>query len=284
VKRRLGQLRTSRPVFFFHLPKTAGTTLHRILSAEFREADICPANNWTELLEMDQEALAGYRLFKGHFYGELSGFLGRRPYTFTLLRDPVERALSHYGHVMRDPAHYFHRRAVELGSLDAYLADPVTRMTVSNFQTRLLALNALPQEIFHGLSAEQRKAGDLERQLETVELDASSSQVLARAQRRLSEFGFVGFTERFEESVALLCYELGWTFPEHIADENINSARLKRSEVSDSSLRLLLELNQLDLELYRRASVIFRERMKRMFSGLLQHNEQSLLRKLARVF
>lgn len=275
-----GQL--ERDVFFYHLPKTAGTTLQVILGARFRQPDICPAHNWTELLALDPQTAGRYKLFEGHFYGGLEPFLDRDIYTFTLLRDPIERALSHYGHVLWDSGHYLHHRAVELGSLDAYLKDPVTRLTVSNFQTRLLALKADPQEMFRGLSDSQRKDWALERKLETMEPPILDSQMLEEAQARLSQFGLVGLTERFEESVALLCHELGWDFPAQISDENVNRARPKRTQIPDSALSLLTELNQLDIELYRWAEVIFRQRLCTLFSALIKHHGHGLLPKLTK--
>lgn len=271
---------SQRDVFFYHLPKTAGTTLQVILNTQFHPSDICPAHNWTDLLALDPKALGRYKLFNGHLYGGLGQFLNRDLYTFTLLRDPIERALSHYGHVLRDPGHYFHHRAIELGGLDAYLKDPVTRVTVSNFQTRLLALAAAPQAIFHSLSDSQRKDRALERQLETMPPPIPDSRMLEEAKARLSLFGFVGLTERFEESVALLCHELGWRFPAQIVDENVNSVRPKRAQISDSELRLLIELNQLDIELYHWAEALFRQRLCALFSALLNPPGQGLLPKL----
>jgi hypothetical protein len=196
-----------------------------------------------------------------------------------MLRDPIERALSHYGHVLRDSSHYLHHRAVKLGSLDAYLKDPITRLTVSNFQTRLLALKSDPQAIFRNLTDSQRKDWALERKLETMELHISDNQMQEEAQARLSQFGFVGLTERFEESVALLCHELGWRFPAKISDENVNRARPKRSQISDSDLNLLTELNQLDHELYLWAEIIFRHRLCTLFAALLKCRRQGLVQK-----
>jgi hypothetical protein len=274
--------RLDRDVFFYHLPKTAGTTLQVILGSGFRQPDICPAHNWTELLAVDPQITGRYKLFMGHFYGGLDQFLGRDLYTFTMLRDPIERALSHYGHILRDPSHYLHHRAVELGSLDAYLKDPIARLTVSNFQTRLLALKSDPQAIFRNFTDSQRKNWALERKLETMELHISDNQMLEEAQARLSQFGVVGLTECFEETVALLCHEMGWDFPAQIAYENVNRARPKQAQISNSALSLLTELNQLDHELYHWAEVIFRQRICTLFATLLKCHRQGLLPKFTK--
>jgi hypothetical protein len=57
----LRSVRLERDVFY-HLPKTAGTTLQAILGTVFRQPDICPAHNWTELLAVDPQITDRYKL------------------------------------------------------------------------------------------------------------------------------------------------------------------------------------------------------------------------------
>ena len=50
----------------------------------------------------------------------------------TFLRHPVERALSHYGHIMRHAGHCLHAWARELNDFGAFLRDPTLFTYVSN--------------------------------------------------------------------------------------------------------------------------------------------------------
>ena len=97
--------------YFFHIPKTAGTSLNNVLSAVFAENEICPPGLWHELLRYDPKELTKYKLFRGHFYAYLNVVVDLPLRGFVFLRDPIERALSHYGHVVREPNHYLHLRA-----------------------------------------------------------------------------------------------------------------------------------------------------------------------------
>ena len=76
--------------------------------------------------------------FRGHFLTHLEPYLGRKLATFTMLRDPVERTISHYYHVRRDPDHPSHEDTSRM-SLREFCVDPLTRHMVENFQAGYLA-------------------------------------------------------------------------------------------------------------------------------------------------
>jgi hypothetical protein len=89
--------------YFCHIPKTAGTSLNKALNSTFQESEICPPHPWRDLLAYKNLPLTSFRLFREHFYRPFEEFVGRRLHAFTILRDPIERALSYFGHVIREP-------------------------------------------------------------------------------------------------------------------------------------------------------------------------------------
>ncbi len=92
---------TTRPLVFFHIPKTAGTSLIELLARNFAAADIyrmTDVHRPIDHLATDVEiAVAdGKRLICGHFpYPAVDG-LRAEVVPFTMLRDPVDRIVSLY--------------------------------------------------------------------------------------------------------------------------------------------------------------------------------------------
>jgi hypothetical protein len=239
------------PLYFLHIPKTAGTSFISILHQRFPAEVICPACLWSDLLRIPTEHRATYRLYRGHFYAYLGPFLGRRLRHVTFLRDPIERSLSHYAHVVREPPHYFHARAREQGDLLTFLRDPATNPLISNFQTRSLALSLDPSAFAETLAPAEIDAFGLERALETtMPASLSDAELLARAKAMIDECVAVGLVEHFRESVGAIARRLRW--PDVSADPRLNIApgRPGRDALDPETLALLREQTSLDRELY----------------------------------
>ncbi|MCY7281976.1 MAG: hypothetical protein LH679_00760, partial [Cyanobacteria bacterium CAN_BIN43] len=43
---------------FIHIPKTAGTTLTSLLNSKFHQSKICPAEVWSEIVDIPIQKLA----------------------------------------------------------------------------------------------------------------------------------------------------------------------------------------------------------------------------------
>ena len=228
-----------------------------ILAQHYKPVDIAAAFTWTTLLGIDREMLSRTRLFQGHFYGPLEQVTGTHCNVFTILRDPIERALSHYGHVFRDEKHYLHQRAHELGTLDAYLEDRTTQMTISNFQSRMLAMDFDVQTFYSNMTPEERRRWRLEQHMETTDFGLTGDQIFSAAQAKLDSFFLVGITEKFPATLALLCHKLGWKYPMDSSAQNINVERPRQTELAEHTLRRLRELNSVDIALYTSACNAF---------------------------
>lgn len=245
------------PIYFLHIPKTAGTTFNQFLEEHVDGYDVCPAHLWHQLVTLPAEEVSSRRLIWGHFYSFLYKHVPDPLRYVVFLRDPIERALSHYGHVVKHSGHYLHRRAIELGTFNAFLRDPETATTVSNFQLRALALDLDPQAIARSITAQDLSDLELERRLETAPFDRPLGHMLETAKLRLQQMCFVGITERYEESIELFCRSFGWSRPEAIETHNVNASRLQQGELSHTDLLLLREMNQADYELYDFAYELF---------------------------
>lgn len=249
--------RQPRAYYFHHIPKTAGTTLNAALLDIFAPDQICPPWVWHQLLKYEKQSLKQFQLFRGHFYAALEPFLGFPVRSFVFLRDPKERALSHYGHVMRAPQHYLHEKAVKLQTFEAFLQDPETRETVSNFQSKCLASTFDPRVLAAGLTAMELENFELERQIETAPSMMTPEHLLNEARSALHRFECICITEHFNDSLKLLGKTFKWDFKNYRQPENQNLQRTRIEDLSSKETTLLHELNTIDIHLYNEAKFTF---------------------------
>ncbi|HYC14355.1 MAG TPA: sulfotransferase family 2 domain-containing protein [Stellaceae bacterium] len=238
-------------IAFVHIPKTAGTTLNSMLARQYSSDDLHevmmrgmswiaprrrilprPLISFSKLHRL-KSALRHPRcprLIHGHFDVSIMRLFPPGARCFTLLRDPVERAISHYYHYRRmtaDPAHPL--------AMKSTLAEWVSGrglVEMDNGQTR-------------------RLAGEMDRPCGSV-----NAEMLERAKSNLAGFAVVGLTERFHESLLLLQRAFGWTL-DTLPPRNVGQNRPRRSEVSEEALQAIERSNYFDAELYRFAAGLF---------------------------
>jgi hypothetical protein len=80
---------------FLHLPKTGGTSLRLHFAAHFTPEEICPERH-SNLRAYSVDELRQWRFFSGHFDADEIRRIPRPLFVVTVLRDPIERLLSHY--------------------------------------------------------------------------------------------------------------------------------------------------------------------------------------------
>lgn len=226
---------TAEALIFLHVPKSAGTTLNRLIEWEyplFQMYSVDPVLfRWSRarLWRLPQRRLEKFRVFKGHMPFGLHEVLPQPATYITVMRGAVERVISAYyfmSNYMLHPNYWKFRR--ERWTLE----DFVRRSPRENVQTKMIA---------------------------GADYDAPcTAEILAKAKENLQYFSVVGLTERFEESLALMKLRFDWKL-ESYSSFNVTRRRPRKHELPQSTLDLIAERNRFDIELYECAAKIFEE-------------------------
>lgn len=89
------------PIVFLHIPKTAGQTIHSELSRLVGAPAVSPVRVHTQAAPGAAQMPPGYSLYSGHIDWEALDDLPADRFTFTVLRDPLERIASFYFYLRR---------------------------------------------------------------------------------------------------------------------------------------------------------------------------------------
>jgi hypothetical protein len=229
--RRNGAERASGPFFFVHLQKTAGTVLWQRLHHDFDDTELYPGpgdgtlpasvvsvDNLVERWRVRGDEI---KVVTGHFPLCTTELLGVEFTTLTILRDPVERALSALRH---------HREVTPEDSersLEELYEDPSRFELIHNHMVKMLSLSV--EEMTDGI-------------LTSVQF---TPQRLARAEERLLTVDAVGFQEHFDEFCTQLTQRFGW----QLGNPRFAN-RTKPVEVAASFRKRVADDNAFDIELY----------------------------------
>jgi hypothetical protein len=220
-------------VLFEHLPKCGGTTVTEYLKSQYPRRLVyeIDGRNPTQSIERFQSLSAAerhqYRLVTGHLTDELIELVSPETITLTILRDPVERIVSHYFFVRQDPLHYLHATVVKGGiTLEEYARGQLSS-ELRNWYTTY----------FSRFSPRDTKD--------------DPEGALAEALRRIHErYDIVGFLDRLPATMAELRgrAHLRQSFPGFRL--NRTAGRPASSSIPQATLEIIAAANALDLRLY----------------------------------
>jgi Galactose-3-O-sulfotransferase len=237
-----------KALIFLHIPKTAGTTLNRIIECQYSPFEIftvdphrirATAERFKRLPEARRRRI---QVVRGHLFYGIHEFLPQGATYITLLRDPVARLLSSYYFVLRRPLNPLHRKLKKEGlSIEDCIRLFPDR---NNTQCRFIA------------GVKDTAVND-ERLLEIAKENLSKS------------FSVIGICERFEESLILISKTFGW----EISTYQNHKVAKTRPKAEPRLADIIREHNRLDVELY--------EFGKRLFEESLRQNEDAVKEGLA---
>ena len=241
-----------KPVVFLHIPKTAGSTLYRIIETHYPWKNIYTiwqTGTLEEFKQLSPEELAKIEMLRGHFAFGLKQQLPATAAYFTILREPVDRVVSYYHFICRSPRHYCYQQVTQgQMSLEQFVTSQIDTLA-DNGQTRLLANLSSGHEIPFG---------------------QCTTGLLAQAKENLqTQMQVVGLTERFDETLFLLRAAFGWQKIRY-SRQNVSTERKPATTLQPATRKAIQECNQLDIELYRFAETLFETQLDRLGEDLPQ--------------
>ena len=239
-----------RRFFFVHVQKTAGTELRERLKRHFAPEAMYPDKTDGDLFVVAPQVSVGQllarweqrkdeiRVITGHFPYSTIELIDAEFVTLSVLREPVERALSHLRH---------HRKMtpeMRDSSLEQIYDDVFHRVYFHNHMVKMFSLTA--DEIAASAAKNTWAV------LRPIEFTAER---LERAKQQVTRLDVLGLQDHFDDFCDELIARFGWGL-----GEPLYANRTPEEPASDSLRARIAADNALDVELYEYARELYAER------------------------
>jgi hypothetical protein len=231
------------PALFLHIRKTGGTSIVRQAIGHYGYENVCNHGDYMGKSPGDFKHLP---FVSGHFGFDYARELMAGRFSFTFLRNPIERILSLYSFCrVQDPEEFPIYRAAATHDLDGFLqaadSDALVRSYIRDSQVWCLASgpgygecasDALPPE-----------------------------KMFEQALTNTEQLSFIGFTETFDDDARRIMRALNMNLIDTIRKDNVTRDKIAVADLPDRTIRLLEELTQWDQKLY---EALWRRRSDRL--------------------
>ncbi|WP_321401625.1 sulfotransferase family 2 domain-containing protein [Maridesulfovibrio sp.] len=230
-------------IFFYHVTKTAGTSLRNLLRNNYEAAEIYDScanadgpNAGSDFLHERPGMYEEHSCFMGHYRPEILPRIPKLFFRFTFLRHPVSRAVSWF----------YYLKSAGLLESSMELREFFYSVPSMPKDSRCPAISYFKQST----NAYVRFFGNhLDKGFHEINNDHYHDAM----ESLQNNFDFIGFQERYEESAFMLSKLAGFDniFYERLR-ETPESSKISdhRKELGDSLYNRIVEYNQYDIKLY----------------------------------
>jgi hypothetical protein len=217
--------------YFFHIPKTAGSSLAAIIRSAYSSEACLPVYEIPDILTLNHQQINQYRCFTGHFGTGLLSLLDRDVACITMLRDPFEHVVSNFYFWKRMLAQYqgelpsrwneVNVDIIRYGELRDSINNPVIGKWLANYQIFYLSTDIDLIPFLGQPSSFLWVESFYLQELPSIDM----TERVTKAKKRIEEMAVVGVVEQFAESVSLVCDFIGIDSPAIIPKDNIAPER-----------------------------------------------------------
>ena len=223
----------SSKILFDHLPKCGGSSLHKYLEDHYPKRKIFTTNGNNPSASVDefrnypQSKRHGYDLVKGHLANQLIDYVHPDCLKVTVLRDPIDRIVSHYYYAKRSPQHYLYAKIHESAmSLEDYVTSGLSEELRNWYTTH-----------FSGL-----KVADAE--------DNPEKSINDTLEVMVQKYDLIGFLDEYSSFTDTLRDQAKLRLSYQNRKVNVTQGRLAINDVHQSTISKIEQINQLDIVLY----------------------------------
>lgn len=254
------------PLCFLHIPKTGGASAITWLESMFRADELAPFRN-----AGDFEVLRGrkhrYRLFAGHFNGCQAALFPADAQWMTILRDPVEMAVSAYHHRRLAPKNDWEADRANLqkgdkkrDALERSLAERMTDLFQKvDLLTALKQRDQSLRSFFRDTLTRRLGALDSEHPV-SVSLSDDSPKLASlrdlqwkRAVALLDRIDLIGDHSALEPFMLLVAATRGWPAPPPLPRIHDFGAPTREDAASPELRAQFREYSPVDIRIYEKA-------------------------------
>jgi hypothetical protein len=228
----------SETILFMHIPKTAGTAFREAIIDNYKHSQVAylyphpPGFLVSDLGLLPLEQRAKFRFVIGHFQYGIHEFLPQEYTYVTIVRDPVERVISHYHYLLQTQPEITRDEAATLS------------LTEMLEQRRTVNLDNLIVRCFSGVDQNAVPPGHVDQRVYDLAVD-----------HLRTHFKFVGYQDKVDEAYNTLQERFAWRARSSL---NIVNKGERRGGDIDTATRTAIEhFNQWDCRLYTKIRELF---------------------------